>query len=742
MQFLFIKSKRELNNNEISKIKKSFNEYNSIFVESVSYEWLSTDKKSYFIGKNPNLEIYNNFKVFNINQNNSISFIHGWLKHAFEDELIDITSFNKNFDDVDGYFNMGIIDDDGTGKIYNSKLCPSIYYTKSSNIIALSNRLFILSDLCSLTKINKKHVASHIQYQSSTITFDTLFENIFQIPFGSKISITDDDLIIERNYNYLFDKKLQDLYNSNKNQYWDDCFNRLQSQAKSIFQLCSKDQIICPITGGKDSRLLLSLYYNYINSTFTVGPVYSPEVIVGRMVCDILEIPHKINNISPTTNFINLMEFMPHHIFEREFEISPWDFGNLRTNITQNITVGGHEFVKIKPYPQNSKEQVENIVMNNFNHNNAIHDYYNEIIKQEVLKHSEKYLNKIDDPSKFSIIKTQLERGRWASKAHETSFNFSFIFFPLLTNTALTYAYNSSNESKNLEEFHYEMIKRSNEKLLNIPFFNDELKSNPLPPIENKIPGKMNYKNIYLLEYFDYIQKYINENFSLISDIVKKEFIDGLTKEKIFNDIYLSQIIYNILQYIIILKTDDLSKLKNKLELNWNVDNIQENVDDLDELTLKALIEYNKDIFSLKKKNNAVAFEKYDTCRIDLKNKGNSTNSLKILRISDEQANCTYPLWFKNDSGEGLQIQSKHHNLDIELECIGNGELDITLRSLDVRKGNGERLPIYINYTKVSINGNIIFNENKLISCDEFYNFKIKVNNKEKIKLHLEWNPF
>lgn len=742
MQFLLIRSKKCLNSEIVSKIKLCFKRNHSIFTDSKMYEWFSTDKKSFFICIFPDLYIYEKFKTFYIDESNNLYFIHGWLKKAEEDNLLNISDFDDDFSSIDGYFNMGIIGDDGICEIKTSKVSPAIFYAKSDEFLAISNRIFMLSDFFSYKKINKKHVATHIQYQEYTISFDTIFENIFVIPFGSNISISD-DLYIERDYDYLYDKRLEELYVSDKDLYWDECFLKLKSQAKAFFNLVGSDKLKCSITGGKDSRLLLSIYCDYVDSAFTFGPVFSPEVIVGEMICNTLNLNHVIDNTLFTNKYPNLMRIMPYHIFEREFEICPWDFGGRRRNNVHEVLIGGHEFVKVRPFQFDDKEEIKNHILEGFNNNFAINDNYNDLIREDASEYVDEFLNEFHHPSKFAIIKRTLERGRWVAKGHESDFINSFIIFPLLSNVVLTYAYNIPKERIYLEEFHYEILKRANSDLLDIPLFGTHFDLNQVPPVENKIPGKLNYKNAYLLEYYDYIMEYITENFSLISDIVKKEFIEGLTKDKLFNNQKVSSVIYNILQYLVLLKTDDSANLTDELDFDWKID-VENKINDesLDFLTLKAFVEYNKDIVNFKKQLNISAMEKYNTCRIDFKNKGFEDNNVEIIEISDSSARYNYPSWFKDEFGEGLKIESNRHVLNIDIKCIGDGELNISLKSLDIRNDSGEKIPIYINYNKFCINDEIIFDKQKLVWHDDSYNFKLNVRDNDIIRLNVEWEPF
>ena len=138
---------------------------------------------------------------------------------------------------------------------------------------------------------------------------------------------------------------------------------------------------------------------------------------------------------------------------------------------------------------------------------------------------------------------------------------------------------------------------------MEIPLFNNQFAQHPIPPIENKIPGKLNYKNVYLVKYYDYIYKYIKDNYHLINDFIQESFIDQLTLNNLENNVRLSQKVYNILEAIVLLKTENMYDLKNELDVNFEVES-EKNIDTTDEDTIKAMIEYNKDIVKLKQEKN------------------------------------------------------------------------------------------------------------------------------------------
>ena len=76
----------------------------------------------------------------------------------------------------------------------------------------------------------------------------------------------------------------------------------------------------------------------------------------------------------------------------------------------------------------------------------------------------------------------------------------------------------------------------------------------------------------------------------------------------------------------------------------------------------------------------------------------------------------------------------------MEIKCILDGKLNISLRGIDyIVKGN--RVPINVNFTKFTINGEKVFNESKIIHHDSPFVFEKDVSDKEICKLYFEWMP-
>lgn len=115
---------------------------------------------------------------------------------------------------------------------------------------------------------------------------------------------------------------------------------------------------------------------------------------------------------------------------------------------------------------------------------------------------------------------------------------------------------------------------------------------------------------------------------------------------------------------------------------------------------------------------------------------------MEFLFISDENSSLSFPEWFKNDEGVGAQIESSKGELDLKIKCINEGNLNLILRGIDARDSNGTRLPIFIEFNRVNVNGKQLITENKLVSHDNPYQCDFKVGDEDVLFIHIEWGPF
>ncbi|MBQ6220503.1 MAG: LicD family protein [Methanosphaera sp.] len=166
------------------------------------------------------------------------------------------------------------------------------------------------------------------------------------------------------------------------------------------------------------------------------------------------------------------------------------------------------------------------------------------------------------------------------------------------------------------------------------------------------------------------------------------------------------------------------------------------------EIKLKMLNEFQKQVDNIVQKYEAkkINFSElnynivrimgaWNVSRMDIKNIGVNTNDIKL--ISDiNNLDVTYPNWLKKENGNGCKIESKN-DFQIDFICINEGKINVSLKGMDFRDINKERVPVLINYIDVEINGKKVINGNKLVWHDASHGFSQKCADKEikKIKI-------
>ena len=128
----------------------------------------------------------------------------------------------------------------------------------------------------------------------------------------------------------------------------------------------------------------------------------------------------------------------------------------------------------------------------------------------------------------------------------------------------------------------------------------------------------------------------------------------------------------------------------------------------------------------------------YITARIDIKNACSDSNQIELLDVSDKRAKISTPNWFRAN-GIGVVIESQCGSLDVTFRCIQDGTLNLNLRGRDVRDINGKRIPFYIDYHFLSVNGECVFDTVHAVSHDSPFRLNRKIKDGDIIQLSLKW---
>ena len=136
-------------------------------------------------------------------------------------------------------------------------------------------------------------------------------------------------------------------------------------------------------------------------------------------------------------------------------------------------------------------------------------------------------------------------------------------------------------------------------------------------------------------------------------------------------------------------------------------------------------------------------FKEYYTARIDIQLKTEkAVSGFKLFSVSDKNAEISKPDWLQK-GGAGYQIQSYAGELSFVAKATADGQFAIQFRALDIRRPEDKykRIPYWIDYTNLTINGKKIFDKSTPAWHDEPYLYNIKVKMDEEIKVDVKWLP-
>lgn len=133
----------------------------------------------------------------------------------------------------------------------------------------------------------------------------------------------------------------------------------------------------------------------------------------------------------------------------------------------------------------------------------------------------------------------------------------------------------------------------------------------------------------------------------------------------------------------------------------------------------------------------------YITGRIDILKMSRSDNDdFEIVDVSDEKASVTSPAWFQKD-GKGYVIESYAGKLEFIAKSASDGQIKLFFRGLLVvdPKNNTKRIPYWIDYTRFTVNDNVIFGKTTPAWHDKAYKHTMNIKAGEEIKFQVEWLP-
>lgn len=376
-----------------------------------------------------------------------------------------------------------------TKKLLQVILSPSmthpLYYREADSEIVISNR-------SSLTQLSlyKKNIKIDIQSQLEIIAFDSILENNTAfldtkcLERGYNISV---------NYKYSTPKleliKRKDFWSTNYTAPpLEDALDQINSLYEWFvnhlnllqYQLNIDDKMSFHLSGGKDSRLLLSLFQKsglikYFNSILTYGETSSdPEVRAAKLVTDHYKLKHEVKSRGVSNNVF--FEKLPQHIYQLEGEINCRILlGNYKNKGKTHFT--GHEL--LRESFRNTEHLRNTRDVNSFILEKLPLDPIRVVNQNAYVEMKEKVFNIFDEsiirwnikPENFFNYFFIIGRGsRWLGKITSMS-SPSGLYSNIFAATPIVkYAHNIGVQNRNREIIHFGMLMNADSNILKYPF--------------------------------------------------------------------------------------------------------------------------------------------------------------------------------------------------------------------------------------------------------------------------------
>lgn len=621
-----------------------------------------------------------------------------------------------------------------------------LYLFESENYFALSNSFVKLEEFIKdkfELSFNSTFAKGFLSSYNASFSFDeTLINEIKLIPKNIMIKIN----ILDKSIEYEIVNKNNDCFDLDSED-GVDCLDNWFEKWVNIIRNIKKDSSLFSFDFNSDfsSLVLMALMLNsdidleniFINTSNLSSKEY--EIITNlsqkynftldsNMIqsSNMGDIRYPINlSFYTKLGFRKQFDF-PCNIYDGYyFSINNQDKEYIKNNHIENI----NDFIETtvnnaKKYSYEFAQSVEKFLWDNVHKvqkHYKIYDIYsdefNETFYQTALFQNQLGKDNVED---FLINKINLnplnDTDLQKIKTNENDFLLLIIlrYCPEL----LSYNLNIDNIEEKLNN-----LKKINEKYPYNKINRDFITAN-----ETKNKKQLNDYSINIKEIHDFLTKIF------YSTSFKYTFLKYFPKE-VYNNIisfYLERNnhfyaeVYTAISIVKILNDIEYSqKKKQESELDW----------------LKSFITTN---YTEEEINIPVEsmLSKYYTSRIDIKNKGDYSNQIQFLDMSDVSAEITSPAWFINKEGHGNCVISQKGRISFKIKCIGDGDLLIELRTLDVKDRNNNRFPVYIDYMSFKIDNEEYLKENTLTWHNEPIRYHKRVLDGEIIHIDVKWQPF
>lgn len=369
-------------------------------------------------------------------------------------------------------------------------------------------------------------------------------------------------------------------------------YDELASTLISCFSPVKEHQakISCGLTGGKDTRLIVSVLKHLDISnveTHTSGFADHPDVVIAGRIASILNLPHSIN--SPEIMTENGEEYLTHDILKRTRDILFAADGILSAhyNISRSlifnpdkIILGGHggELVRSGFYKtRQPKADYANtffnkkfMYFNQFLHDEFVQSYQSQILEWK--SRQKDWLTALDLIDKYFL---HFDVGRRSAAARSANSLCYYLYQPFFDAILVKLLLRIKTSYRLQDNVSYNLLKRFAPQLIDIPFFGEhwnfeterpepdnalsQQKRTPLM-LNNGAAARFNWKNTCLTDMKEafYEQIFCSKASADIFTIVNKEKVQDLfnSSSHLQNNTRINHFLWNLYTCSVLLSNE------------------------------------------------------------------------------------------------------------------------------------------------------------------------------------------
>jgi hypothetical protein len=478
MQFIIISTKGRKNKNEI-----------------INDDYLNSNNAPSLIAKNHVMMNISNFTIYAYLYNQIIEEKKDYSFYSDENELLlsngfftinneikeniqDIFQELNQESDIWGDYQLVHIDKEGNGFLKTPDFgLRQLFYYKDENCSVLATEIKLIVD--GILNIQKQTFAENFdvdffydsiynEWGTREFPKHTIFKDIQRILPFEKVYFKEGGIILNSKPNIEVPKNFKNVFNKDEfyDRYYNDLISSVESSLKFLNPTLSKIEL--GLTGGFDSRIAFSILYKICNEQniafkcFTGGSNNHPDVVIAKKIVD---------------------EFNVDYFFD-------------------DVEVKVHR-------PQNVFEYMGTFYSSQGDWNSNNYATFNRHINDSVLH------QRGMDAYKRCNMNLIYSGTRWFARRILSSENF---FFPLFFTEKEAYIALLCNNKEGCKDFIYEILKRAEPKLLEIPIVGDKLPYIDIEQYSTKYESVFHQMTPFLWDY-NYVknklkiplQTYINQ---------------------------------------------------------------------------------------------------------------------------------------------------------------------------------------------------------------------------------------